>query len=254
MSDDTFTRAKRLLYDAMETVIAAAAHEGSKEQADVPCTTQSVHQSTPPSAPRGRQSSSSWLSKPGPSSQVTRTPLSSDVALKEHRRIFGYQPSKSNKGKGALRNRRKTKAKNAMWKKDCICLSNSEQTWRPSPEEKISLAGMGLGLRSGVVFNKDGDHQHIHDVIMREFPMLDCCGGYTLLRLAENSHSMVEIEGPDCGMSVSYLKDILNQAKLYVRPLQKDLTEEDMEPYSINKVIREWSKCLPTGLISKHTE
>ena len=84
--------------------------------------------------------------------------------------------------------------------------------------------------------------------------MLDCCGGYTLLRLAENSHSMVEIEGPDCGMSVSYLKDILNQAKLYVRPLQKDLTEEDMEPYSINKVIREWSKCLPTGLISKHTE
>ena len=88
MSDDTFTRAKRLLYDAVETVIAAAAHEGSKEQADVPCTTQSVHQSTPPSAPRGRQSSSSWLSKPGPSSQVTRTPLSSDVALKEHRRIL----------------------------------------------------------------------------------------------------------------------------------------------------------------------
>ena len=53
--------------------------------------------------------------------------------------------------------------------------------------------------------------------------MLEDCGGYTLLRLAENSHNMVEIEGPDGGMTVSFLKDILNQAKLYIRPLQKDI-------------------------------
>ena len=66
--------------------------------------------------------------------------------------------------------------------------------------------------------------------------MLEDCGGYTLLRLAENSHNMVEIEGPDGGMTVSFLKDILNRAKLYIRPLQKNISEEDMRPYSTLKV------------------
>ena len=51
------------------------------------------------------------------------------------------------------------------------------------------------------------------------------------MRLAENSHTMVEIEGPDSGLTVVFLKDILNQAKLYLRPLQKDILDEDMQPY-----------------------
>ena len=94
---------------------------------------------------------------------------------------------------------------------------------------------MGLGL-SEAVFNCGGDAEHIHSVILQLFPVLESCGGYTLLRLAENSHTMVEIEGPDSGITVPYLRDILNQAKLYIRPLQKDITEEDMKPYSIPNV------------------
>ena len=56
-----------------------------------------------------------------------------------------------------------------------------------------------------------------------------------IVDVAENSHSMGEIEGPDSGMTVSYLKDILDQAKLYIRPLQRDI-KEDMKPYSIPEV------------------
>ena len=63
---------------------------------------------------------------------------------------------------------------------------------------------MGLGL-SGAVFNSNGDAEYIHHVVLVKFPVLESCGGYTLLRLAENSHSMVEIEGPDSGMTVPYL-------------------------------------------------
>lgn len=37
-------------------------------------------------------------------------------------------------------------------------------------------------------------------------------------------------------MTVAYLKDILNQAKLYVRPLQKHISEDDMKPYSFPNV------------------
>lgn len=151
--------------------------------------------------------------------------------IEEHRRLFGYCPSK---GKGPARKPQR-KRKGTQWKKDCICLRDTKQALKPTPEEKIELAKMGLGLKA-IEFGSDGDAEHIHKVILESFPVLDSCGGYTLLRLAENSHSMVEIDGPDCGMTVPYLRDILNQAKLYIRPLQKDITEEDVQLYSIPKV------------------
>ena len=94
---------------------------------------------------------------------------------------------------------------------------------------------MGLGL-SQAEFRSDGDAKQVHDVIMGMFPVLLSVGGYSLLHLAENSHSMVEIEGPDGGITVPFLKDILHQAKLYVLPLQRDISEEDTKDYSIVKV------------------
>ena len=72
------------------------------------------------------------------------------------------------------------------------------------------------------------DAEHIHSVLMTQFPQLENCGGYTLLRLNDNSHDLVAIDYPAKGMTVPYLKDILNQAKLYIRPLQKNITDKDM--------------------------
>jgi hypothetical protein len=147
------------------------------------------------------------------------------VSFQEHRRLFGYKgKGKRPISQGQKRNRKKGPQ---TWKKECVCLRDTQQNWRPSSEEKIELARMGLGLRD-VVFRSDGDAEHIHQTLLGTFPILAECGGYSLLRLAENSHAMVEIDGP---LSVSYLKDILNHAKLYVRPLQKDITEEDMRDY-----------------------
>lgn len=100
----------------------------------------------------------------------------------------------------------------------------------------MGLAKMGLGLGE-VRFDADGDATHVHLVIMETYPVLESCGGYTLLRLSENSHSMVEIEGPDGGVTVHFLKDVLNQAKMYIRPLQKDITIHDMRPY-LNTEVR----------------
>ena len=62
---------------------------------------------------------------------------------------------------------------------------------------------MGLGLRE-VVFNSDGDAEHVHQVVVDTFPVLEECGGYTLLRLAENSHNMVEIDGNDSFLPEGY--------------------------------------------------
>lgn len=165
---------------------------------------------------------------PGPSTSVPST------SIEEHKRLFGFKPSKGKRPPGkAGKGKRKGPP---TWKKECICLHFMDQTWKPTSEEKIELAKIGLGLAE-VVFQSDGDGAHIHRVLLQKFPVLETCGGYALMRLAENSHNMVEIEGPDSGLSVGYLKDILNHAKLYIRPLQKDISEADMKQYSGPSVV-----------------
>lgn len=45
------------------------------------------------------------------------------------------------------------------------------------------------------------------------------------------------IAGPsECSMTVAYLKDILNHTKLYIRSLQKDITDEDIKLFIAPKV------------------
>jgi hypothetical protein len=65
-----------------------------------------------------------------------------------------------------------------------------------------------------------GNSSHVHRIILDAIPLLTNCGGYSLFRTAECSKELIEIENADGGMSVSFLRDILSQAKLYVRPLQ----------------------------------
>lgn len=171
---------------------------------------------------------------------------SADMPTEEHRRLFGFhrdraahsfEPSKavnqargrsrSYKGKGRYVSTRRPGR--STWKKCCICLKNKYQTCKPTAEEKMELAKMGLGLAE-LTFDSNGDAEHIHAALTDQFPQLETCGGYSLLRLKDNSYDLVEIEYPAKGMTVPYLKDILNQAKLYIRPLQKSI--EDLEEKS----------------------
>ena len=82
-----------------------------------------------------------------------------------------------------------------------------------------------LSLSKKLVFPAEGDAAEVHDIILSNFPILSECGGYTLMRTADNSRSLVAVEGPDGGTTVPFLKDILRQARLYIRPLQSDIEE-----------------------------
>jgi len=108
---------------------------------------------------------------------------------------------------------------------------------KPTPQEKITLAKIGLETKC-LVFSLEGNAHHVHNVIMKEWPVLENCGGYTLLRLAENSHSLVEIEPPLSGhINVQFLKTILNNATLYIRPLQYNICYEDMQQFCTVEVL-----------------
>ena len=170
-----------------------------------------------------RKRASESFSSSSSSTAVTKKPS----AYEEHRRLFGgYQPSKvySKRGKSGG----KGKKKNSTWTKEVVCLKERDQQITPSTEEKIEWAQLNLGLRK-LVFCGDGDATNIHDIILEAFPILSECGGYTLMRVSDNSHDLVAIEGPDGGVTVPFLKDILRQAKLYVRPLQCDVPQEKLK-------------------------
>ena len=88
---------------------------------------------------------------------------------------------------------------------------------------------MGQGLKE-LQFDIDGGPVHIQKVIMEKYQQLDAGGGYSLLRLAKNSHKLEEIETANGGLTVPYLKDIVRQAKLYIRPLQCEIEGDDVKP------------------------
>ena len=110
--------------------------------------------------------------------------------------MFGYQPSKVYSGK-LYKGKNKgsqSKKKAGTWTKEVICLRESQQDMAPIIQEKMELAKRNLGLKK-LVFSAEGDVAHIHNIILEAFPILETCGGYSLLRVSENSKHLVEIEG-----------------------------------------------------------
>ena len=218
--DNSWTKAKGMILDALTEV-----ERLSKSTPSTPVRSSDVYQ-----APSQHASSSSSIDLTTRQSPAKKRRIS---AFEEHKKIFGFKHldfSHNRKGKRSKAAHYKKKKKVPTYTKDTICLKFQDQTWLPSTEERIKLSKLGLGLKK-LVFEADGDPQHIHDIITSTFPVLECCGGYTLMRLKENSRDLVPIDGPDGGITVPFLKDILRQAKLFVCPLQSDVTEEDAEKF-----------------------
>ena len=74
-------------------------------------------------------------------------PKTTSLALDEHKQLFGFQPSrqytKSYNGKASAT---RPVIKHSCWKKK-TCLTDCQQTLKPTPQEKISLAKIGLETR-----------------------------------------------------------------------------------------------------------
>ena len=142
--------------------------------------------------------------------------------------MFPYRPF--NKGLATKRPQhsapRSKKRKVAMWEKEFICLARVGQSHVPTPLDKAELIRAGLGMGSLLLF-EHSDAWEFHDEILRKFPKLTDGGGYELLRTCGNSRELHVIPPPSGGYTTSYVKSVANQAKLYVRPLQKDLSLEE---------------------------
>ena len=69
-----------------------------------------------------------------------------------------------------------------------------------------------------------GDAEDINHEFNRNYPKLAEGGGYELLRCSnKGGRELVLIDMPVTGYTPQYLKSVVSSAKIYIRPLQKDL-------------------------------
>ena len=120
-----------------------------------------------------------------------------------------------------------------------MCLARRSDNSIPSPQEKIDLAELGLGLKR-LAFDCNASQREIDSVIYDAFPQLST-RGYELLRTASKRKNLVVIKTPPDGMTVLYLRDLLQQSKLFVRPNLEDIQ------VNLNACMRMPVPCICTG-------
>ena len=101
-----------------------------------------------------------------------------------------------------------------------LCLSDTDADTIPG--DYSLLAANGLGKKKLQLFEQS-DASDIHDAILEAFPKLSSAGGYDLLRTVENSKRLTEITPPPEGYSGAYLKNVLGQAKCFIRTIQNEI-------------------------------
>ena len=111
--------------------------------------------------------------------------------------------------------------KKVVWSRECYCLAGHLHDWVPSSREKMILAANGLGIKR-LDFNKDATSEDIEAIIYAAYPKLIGLG-YEFLITDRKSCTLVVIATPAEGMTITYLKDIVLQSKLYIRPLNGDV-------------------------------
>ena len=154
--------------------------------------------------------------------QTQRHPIQSTLQppqLWQPERLSIFRPRDSRRRIRSLLNRTRSR-KRKLWERTFCCLASKTQTSPPGPSERGYLLQAGLGGKT-LSFIESSDAEELHQDLLEAFPKLCTAGGYELLRTDDrNSRTLSVIPPPP---TVAYLKNVTGQAKIYIRPLQKNL-------------------------------
>ena len=142
--------------------------------------------------------------------------------VSEQRQLFNFGKRKS---LPSCSHTKATKAKKVSKCTTKFCCLASKGAHKPSSsiKDRTDLCNMGLGDKS-INFMLDGSPTY--DTILEQYPKLKDAIGFDLMLFQRGS-------GEDAGFHVvnpphtpSNLKDLCGQSKIYLRPLQKDISAE----------------------------
>ena len=141
------------------------------------------------------------------------------MAVQEHRRVYNYKGRSSYAGKGKGPVKKKTSTCTIKF----FCLGNPHDDRPPSSlAARTALSSAGLGPAS---LNVVMDGSSIHQELLNMFSPLSSGGGYELLLYQRGGcdQGFHKIPAP---YTASKIKALANQATVYIRPLQVDITGE----------------------------
>ena len=106
-----------------------------------------------------------------------------------------------------------------------FCLGRKDTKNVPGTEEKVELFLAGLGEKR-VTFPFTDSKVEFIETMWENFPILKDIK-FDVFRAERNAKEMLFIQPPHTGFSAIYLKTIINQGRLYVRP-QMNLMKDDV--------------------------
>ena len=140
--------------------------------------------------------------------------------------LFKWNPRSSTgqKRKGLFSSHKSGKKKKIpTWSHTFVCLASINQEIIPDSQERGILQIAGLGEKR-ISLSVYADAQDIYHELSAQFPRLSGGGGFELLRVPEGGGKQLDvIATPESGYTTVYLKAVVHHAKVYIRPLQKDL-------------------------------
>ena len=162
-----------------------------------------------------------------PSLASPRPSLLMSTASDEIKNLFHYtqstssNQSKKRKAPGTRSSKNNKKKKIKMWNHTFVCLCNPMDCDTPDSMLRAHLQLAGLGGKKIELFLYGGSSE-LHEELIDSYPKLSSAGGYELLRQG-TGRQLEEIPIPPDGYSVEYLKSVVHNAKVYIRPLQTTL-------------------------------
>lgn len=143
-----------------------------------------------------------------------------------------------------------------MWEHEFVCLARTTQITPPSPMDKATLIRALLGPKKLKII-ENADNLEFRETIMASFPQLVDGGGYELLRTKQETNRVLcVIPPPSGGYNVDYMKNMVSQAKIYIRPIQKDLSLSPLEESNdmVNAPTEQCMQCKQNIVIHKLRE
>lgn len=128
--------------------------------------------------------------------------------------------------------RKKKVSSYVSWSHKFICLDRRDADRVPTTQSaKMLLEEAGLGEKTVVIPDIDCDPEDFHSLILSAYPKLRDGGGFELLRCKPNLRDLLVI-GPRVSSYPKLLKRRIGNGKVYIRPVQRDLSleaDEDCE-------------------------
>ena len=151
----------------------------------------------------------------------------SNVQVTPNTPLFNIQELMRQGGPSRATSRSKRKKQAVLtWTHKFVCLGETSCETVPTGHDKYTLKCADLGEKK-LVFRLNGSYIHIKEIVLQAFPLLEKADGFKLTRTeGPYPRALVPIDSKFL-ISVAKLKEFVEQARIYIRPLQADIVNLD---------------------------